>query len=117
MAIRNIRVRDYGSGAEAGTTQCVERMSALRNLICLCRQGRTGKARLLQNNTTGKSPRSAKTCPALSRKIFLFSPDANHRRIAGIPSQQEGRLATSRNAGRDAVDAFVSRDVRHRCVR
>ena len=50
------------------------------------------------------------------RKIIL-TPYPNHRLIAGIPSQQEGRLATSRNAGRDAVDACVSRGERHGCVR
>src|ERR1700722_3670213 len=33
------------------------------------------------------------------------------------PVPKEGTLRTSRTSGRVAVDAFVSRDVRHGCVR
>jgi hypothetical protein len=40
-----------------------------------------------------------------SRKNILFFRNANHRYILNRPVPKEGRCATSRNAGRDAVDA------------
>jgi hypothetical protein len=44
--------------------------------------------------------------PSLIAKIFYFPLDPNHLHIIGIPPT-EGRCATSRNAGGDAVDAEV----------
>src|ERR1700688_4405304 len=46
--------------------------------------------RLRQNNTTGKS---AKTCPALSQKIFRFRRRANQWFDSGRLTREEGRVA------------------------
>src|SRR4029077_8019162 len=56
-----------------------------------------------QNNPTGKS---AKTCPALSRKIFRLTRRANQRYDSARLTRQEGRAHVT-NARWDAVDAMV----------
>ena len=61
--------------------------------------------RARQIDPTGKS---AKSCQAPQRKIFLFSGDPNHFTSLAIPSRQEGRWPSSRTLGRVAVDAAAS---------
>jgi hypothetical protein len=48
------------------------------------------------------------TSPALFEKIFLFSPDPNHRHIYAVSPHIEGRIMIVTNAGWDAVDAAAS---------
>jgi hypothetical protein len=51
--------------------------------------------------------------------IYRIPLDAARKSPAycGHPVPQEGMLATSLTLGQAAVDAFVSQDVRHGCVR
>jgi len=64
---------------------------------------------LRQVDPTGKS---AESCPAPLRKIFSFSfyPNQLHIRRCLVPPEGRSRVVTS--AGRDAVDAAASGDVR-----
>ena len=67
--------------------------------------------------------KSAKTCPVLLLKIFRFRFEANHLPMAGVSFHKRGGSRSSRNAGRDAVDAghvvahFVCVDERRGYVR
>jgi hypothetical protein len=49
-----------------------------------------------------------KSCQAPKSKIFLFSSDPNQFTDSRRPVPTRGALRTSRNAGRDAVDAAAS---------
>src|SRR6266496_5630398 len=51
-------------------------------------------------------------CPAPFAKIFLFRPEANQFTDSHRPVPLEGRIAIVTDAGRDAVDARASGDVR-----
>jgi hypothetical protein len=48
--------------------------------------------------------------PAPFAKIFLFSPNPNHRHIEPVSSHLKGRIAIVTDAGRDAVDATCASD-------
>jgi hypothetical protein len=95
-----------GPGAEAGMTVLLEQRRTKNRGIADADLRRLATASscnaLRHSGTTGKS---AKACPALRRKIFCCFANANHRLMVRVSLQQEGRLATSRNAGRDAVAA------------
>src|SRR6266849_1621589 len=52
------------------------------------------------------------SCPAPFAKIFRFAPDPNHFYIPCRLVPNEGRIAIVTDAGRDAVDAAASGDVR-----
>src|SRR5207248_3672445 len=54
---------------------------------------------------------SEMACPAPFAKIFRFAPNPNHFYIDHRPVPQRG-VAHVTNAGRDAVDARASGDVR-----
>jgi hypothetical protein len=54
---------------------------------------------------TARRANHPNSCPAPFAKIFLFTPDPNHRRIPRRLVPPEGRLAIVTDAGRDAVDA------------
>ena len=62
-----------------------------------------------QNNPTGKS---AKTCPALVRKIFRLTRRANQRYQLAPSHPMRGALRNVTNARWDAVDAKVTTDER-----
>jgi hypothetical protein len=49
-----------------------------------------------------------KSCQAPKSKIFRFAPDPNQMHIPRRPVPTRGALRTSRNAGRDAMDAAAS---------
>src|SRR5439155_26658317 len=55
---------------------------------------------------------SEMACPAPFAKIFLFSPEANQFTDSCRLVPLEGRIAIVTDAGRDAVDAAASGDVR-----
>ena len=68
-----------------------------------------GRRQTRQIDPTGKS---AKTCPALARKIFHLTRRANQRYDSARLTRQEGRVAIVTNAWWDAVDADVTTDER-----
>ena len=61
---------------------------------------------------TGKSVGVVKSCLAPLEKIFRFAPDANQFTDSHRLVPPEGRIAIVTDAGRDAVDAAASGDVR-----
>ena len=69
--------------------------------------GRTGSARRANHFVF-----SEMTCPAPFAKIFLFRPEANQFTDSHRLVPLEGRIAIVTDAGRDAVDARASGDVR-----
>src|SRR5260370_19205274 len=72
---------------------------------------------LLRRATTAPTGKSPKTCPALFRKIFRLTRPANHLyKFAPSRPDKRGGSRSSRNAGRDAVDARCAQD-ESACVR
>ena len=65
--------------------------------------------RLRQGNASGKS---AKTCPALSLKIFRLTRRANHRYLLAPSHPMRGALRNVTNVRWDAVDARLAKDER-----
>ena len=61
---------------------------------------------------TGKSVGVVISCLAPLEKIFRFAPDANQFTDSHRLVPLEGRIAIVTDAGRDAVDAAASGDVR-----
>ena len=61
---------------------------------------------------TGKSVGVVISCLAPLEKIFCFVPDPNQFTDLHRPVPLEGRIAIVTDAGRDAVDAAASGDVR-----
>src|SRR6266508_4268961 len=77
-------------------------------LMCFARKRNLG-ARLRQNNTTGKSP---KTCPALRAKIFRLTCRPNQRHNSARLTADEGRWPSSRTRG----EMRWTRELRLTCV-
>src|SRR6476620_4515438 len=63
---------------------------------------------LRQISSTGITSDFQKWCQAPFAKIFRFAPDPNQFTDSHRPGPHRGALRTSRNAGRDAVDAAAS---------
>ena len=71
------------------------------------------RADLRQNNPTGQITSDfQKSCQALPRKIFRFTPGANQRFSRAVSPDERGGSRSSSNARWDAVDADVRADER-----
>ena len=104
-----ISARGDGSRRSPGRRRwwggCLDQTPASRNLICLSAQARTGEAALRQSSPTGKSPKTRQALfVSVLQKLKLIPVNISSM-FRASRSNQRGGSRSSRNAGRDAVDA------------